>query len=1117
MIKHLLVALLWIAAPCVSSQTIFECHRSTYEVLRFETIANRQGECRLLKPSSGNMPYGYSRPNFVVPDEATDPATGLKYRVTEIGAEAFMGSKNVSSVELPVWLRVIDLDAFRNCEQLTSINIPNGVEEIAPRAFMLCKRLSTVEMGSRSMLTTIGGEAFSGCRGLKSFTITENVTYIGSEAFANSGISEIQFNATRCNVSGTRYKPPLSGLSGVKVTIGPDVKVIPDNFFAGVKRMYSFDIPEGVTKIGNAAFLNCPDLQMVRVPESVTTVGGSAFERCVKMVESDLHSVAELGPSVFKGCTALTKAVLYERLQKIPDETFMGCAALTDFAIPAAVRWVGVRSFQNCAALPLDDVTLWPKNLATIDTRAFEGCTALTSLPPASVRYGDYALSATGLVSGSVKSTTLGKAVFADCRSLISLAAKSGTGLTVITDSLFAGCAALETVVMSIDLESIGDDAFRDCVSLRALNVPLGCESIGNGAFDGCTALKAVTLNARLSKIGSTAFRNCASLEAIKIPDQVGNIWAAAFSGCTSLTSVGIGCHVTSIATDAFDGCSAVREVTVTALQPPVASDRFFPDNVFADAMLYEPAERGAAYAAANGWRLFQQRTTLEPVEAVNILFEPAHGTDIFLQHGDATRIKAQVVPDNATYQALEWHSSDEATVAVEPDGTLRGLKLGAATVTVRLVRGNVPAFVFRVHVDPKPVAMIVIDEESVELTEGDTGTLSATVYPANATDRSIEWSSSDESVVAVSADGRLTALVPGEAVVSVAALDGSGVESSCKVTVLKRIIPVASVELDLTEMTLTEGDTGHLSATVAPDDATDPSIDWSSSDESVAVVDADGTVTAIAPGTAEIKAVAHDGFGQEASCAVTVVRRIIPVEEVALTADAAECTEGDEIGFTLTYGPSDATEPTVEWSVLDPEMASMISPGRFMIMRAGEVTVTVTVTTPDGVARSASMTVKARPRIYLVETIVLSESEVELTEGEIMQLTAAVGPDNATDSRTEWTVSDTHVATVTAGGLLEAVAEGSAVVTVSAMDGSGVAASCRVTVVARPDVSGIRTPWGGDSQIDGAEAVKVSDLAGRIVYRGRADGLRGASLPAGYYVVVTPRRVVKVLLKSAL
>ncbi len=80
-----------------------------------------------------------------------------------------------------------------------------------------------------------------------------------------------------------------------------------------------------------------------------------------------------------------------------------------------------------------------------------------------------------------------------------------------------------------------------------------------------------------------------------------------------------------------------------------------------------------------------------KPVKAVNILFEPAHGTDIQLQQGDASRIKAQVVPDNATYQALEWHSSDESVVAVDPDGTLHGLQVGEAIVTVRLVKGDVP------------------------------------------------------------------------------------------------------------------------------------------------------------------------------------------------------------------------------------------------------------------------------------------------------------------------------------------------------------------------------------------------------------------------------------------
>ncbi len=90
----------------------------------------------------------------------TDRDTGQKYRVTEIGAEAFMGSNNVLSVELPLWLKKIDLDAFRSCGQLKEIAIPDGVTEIGPRAFMLCAKLAKVEMASRSMLATIGGEAF---------------------------------------------------------------------------------------------------------------------------------------------------------------------------------------------------------------------------------------------------------------------------------------------------------------------------------------------------------------------------------------------------------------------------------------------------------------------------------------------------------------------------------------------------------------------------------------------------------------------------------------------------------------------------------------------------------------------------------------------------------------------------------------------------------------------------------------------------------------------------------------------------------------------------------------------------------------------------------------------
>ena len=154
--------------------------------------------------------------------------------------------------------------------------------------------------------------------------------------------------------------------------------------------------------------------------------------------------------------------------------------------------------------------------------------------------------------------------------------------------------------------------------------------------------------------------------------------------------------------------------------------------------------------------------------------------------------------------------------------------------VTVGLAEPSpkVPAQIFRITVVPRPVSMIFIDEEKIELTEGDMGRLTAAVYPANATDRSVEWSSSDESVVKVSADGELTALVPGEAVITVRATDGSEVEATCRVKVLKRIILVDALTLDEESLELTEGDSRRLTAMTGPDDATDRTVVWSSSDE---------------------------------------------------------------------------------------------------------------------------------------------------------------------------------------------------------------------------------------------------------------------------------------------
>ena len=154
----------------------------------------------------------------------------------------------------------------------------------------------------------------------------------------------------------------------------------------------------------------------------------------------------------------------------------------------------------------------------------------------------------------------------------------------------------------------------------------------------------------------------------------------------------------------------------------------------------------------------------------------------------------------------------------------------------------------------------------------GETLTLNAVVSPSNATDKGIEWSSDNEAVASVD-NGKVTGLSNGTAVITVTTDDGAK-SASCVVTVSQY---VTSISLDKTSMSLEAGQTGTITATVGPDSAQDKSIIWSSSDESVATVDAEGVVSALSEGTAFINATAKDGSGVAAQCKVSVYRFVVP------------------------------------------------------------------------------------------------------------------------------------------------------------------------------------------------------------------------------------------------
>ena len=337
---------------------------------------------------------------------------------------------------------------------------------------------------------------------------------------------------------------------------------------------------------------------------------------------------------------------------------------------------------------------------------------------------------------------------------------------------------------------------------------------------------------------------------------------------------------------------------------------------------------------------------------------------------------------------------------------------------------------------EPQPVKVtgITVNPTSLSMTEGDSADLTATVSPSNADNQSVTWDSNDKSVATVS-NGKVTALKAGSTSITVKSVDG-GFTASCAVTVAAKTVDVSSVTLSKTELTLTEGDSETITATVKPDDATDKTVSWSSSDPAVATVDG-GKITAVKEGTATITAKAGD---KTAACKVTVEKKTIAVESVELDKTELELTEGDSATLVATVKPDDATDKTVTWSSSDPEVAT-VDGGVVTAVKEG--TATITAKAGD---KEAACEVTVKKKTVAVESVELDKTELELTAGDSATLVATVKPDDATDKTVTWSSSDPEVATVD-GGVVTAVKEGTATITASAGEKT---ATCALTVKAK-------------------------------------------------------------------
>ena len=238
----------------------------------------------------------------------------------------------------------------------------------------------------------------------------------------------------------------------------------------------------------------------------------------------------------------------------------------------------------------------------------------------------------------------------------------------------------------------------------------------------------------------------------------------------------------------------------------------------------------------------------------------------------------------------------------------------------------------------PQPVAVqaVYLNATSMEITEGESATLVATISPNDAENKTVIWSSSNLSIASV-VNGKVTALKAGKATITVKTDDG-GKTATCEVTVNAKVYPVTGVTLDKTSATLTEGDELTLTATVNPDNATNRNVTWTSSNGTVASV-SNGKVTALKAGKATITVKTDDG-GKTATCEVTVNAKVYPVTSITLDKTSVELKEGDEFTLTATIKPDNATNKNVIWSSSDSTVASVLS-GKVKAHKSGRVIIT--------------------------------------------------------------------------------------------------------------------------------------------------------------------------------
>lgn len=763
---------------------------------------------------------------------------GMTYTVTGINDFCtFMCAKALRSIVLPSTITSLPSSAFYECSALSKIVLGENLESIPSKCFLDCVALREVSIPSS--VKSIVEKAFQGCTAITRLTIPENVTSIDQSAFVGcKALSELIFSDSPKELRigygyyEGEYKGAFDDCPLYNVYIGRNITNLyksstysSSSILSEHKTLSEVTFGKEVTKIHQNLLADCRALTTVTIQGlNLKEIQSRAFKRCYKLQN--------------------IKGEAFNSVEVIGESAFADCPLMEELILPQIIS-IGKAAFDSDKGR-LEKVFLGDK-ISVIPQSCFAYQPVLKHV---------YLGSA---VSG------IEPAAFYDCTNL--------TNIFLLSENLVTGAEAIPSTVSKIFVVSPAryENLLKDFHLDYLVHInPLS--AVYSGSIPNFTYVNNV-LDTNAEILGTDFNINVGEYNLPVSVNFTYKTWnSIAKIGCSYVITPA---PLTVIANDAsrkygtenpeltcsFFGFKNGETKEVLTRHPNVETTATLKSNVGTYPIIATGAE-------AKNYTFSYERGTLTITKAdQEIEWEQLFSN---VNVGDVIELTAT----SSAGLPIKYSTTDETIADIFSQGGKKYVEfLKPGNVAIRATQEgdnnyNEADRVSKSIIVNLLVSGITLNHTSYTLAEGSSVQLEASVTPDNASNKALNWESSNTEIASVDSNGKVTALSQGITTITVTTIDGSNVAATCEINVIRL---ATSISLNFQRLSAEVGSTYQLIATILPEDATNKDVVWSSSDEKVATVDKNGLVSVISKGICAITAATVDGSNLKAECEIQI------------------------------------------------------------------------------------------------------------------------------------------------------------------------------------------------------------------------------------------------------